>query len=490
MIFEKIFDSDFISKNNLDKFKGKNISKLARNTAEIDDGSIFFCLTSDFQKAKERCDEAYSKGAMLAISNFSGVGLQVEDVRELFAKSCANFYERACDDLTIVGVTGTNGKTTTTHIISEILKRNGKSVGVIGTNGVSYNGRTFECPLTTPDADFLHKTFFDMRNAGVEFVIMEVSAHAIDQKRIAGINFEIGVLTNITQDHLDYFKTMDNYQWTKLSFFTSKHIKRGVVCVDDERARQVLKFSDVPITTYGITNPADCFAIDACYSMSGTSFIANVCDSVMAIKTNLIGDYNVYNALAGLCVCQELGIDDKNLARGLSFVNPVEGRFNVSKIGGKYVVIDFAHSPDGLMNVLKTARKLTDKSVNVVFGCGGNRDRSKRAQMGKIAEEYADYVCLTDDNPRLEKSEDIVADIEERMTRPHMVETDRKRAIKKMIDFSKPGDILIIAGKGAEKYQEVGTEKRPYNDFDTVYECFKQSSPFHKENKGDYYGGC
>lgn len=490
MVFEKIFSKDFILKNNLEKFRGKNIAKLAKNVEEIESDTIFFDLTAEQKKARERCEEAKRKGALLVFSGFDGLGVKVEDVRDLFAKACANFYERACDDLTIVGVTGTNGKTTTTHIISEILKRNGKSVGLIGTNGVYFNGRSYDCPLTTPDADFLHKTFFEMKNAGVEFVIMEVSAHAIDQKRINGINFEIGVLTNITQDHLDYFKTMENYQKKKLSFFTSEHIKRGVVCVDDERARDVLKFADVPITTYGINNPADCFAIDMCFSMTGTSFVANVCDSVMGIKTNLIGDYNVYNSLAGLCVCQELGIHDKNLARGLSFVNPVEGRFNVSKIGGKYVVIDFAHSPDGLMNVLKTARKLTDKNVYVVFGCGGNRDKGKRAQMGEIAEKYADYVCLTDDNPRLEKSEDIISDIEKGMEKPHMVETDRKKAIKKMIDFSKPGDILIIAGKGAEKYQEIGTEKRPYNDFDVVYSCFKESSPFHKDNKGDYYGGC
>lgn len=490
MVFEKIFDDRFISEKNLKKFKGKDVSILAKDLDKVDASSVYFCLTTDLQKAKERVAMVKEKHPMLILSEID-LGedvVKVDDVRDLFATSCANFYQRACDDLTIVGISGTNGKTTTSYVVGEILKRNDKKVGVIGTNGVFFNGQTFACPLTTPDADFLHKTFLDMKNAGVEYVIMEVSAHSIVQKRINGINFEIGVLTNITQDHLDYFKTMDNYEKAKLSFFTSKHIKSAVVCIDDERSRHIYSVSDVPITTYGIKNPADCFAIDTCCSMNGTSFVANVCDNVMAIKTNLIGDYNVYNSLASLCVCQKLGIDDKGLARGLGYVNPVEGRFNVINYTGRHVVIDFAHSPDGLMNVLKTARSLTEQKVYVVFGCGGNRDRGKRSQMGEIAETYADYVCLTDDNPRLEKSEDIIADIESGMTKPHMIEPDRKTAIKKMIDFAQPGDIVVVAGKGAEKYQEIGTEKHPYNDFDAVYGLFKESSPFFTGNKGEKYG--
>lgn len=490
MVFEKIFGDRFVISNGLKKFQGREVELLTKDVDRVNENSVYFCLTGDVQKAKERCIEAKERGAMLVLSeqDVTGEEVIVKDVRDLFANACANFYGRACDELKIVGVCGTNGKTTTSYVIGEILKRNDKSVGVIGTNGVCYNGKTFDCPLTTPDADFLHKTFLDMKNVGVEYVVMEVSAHAIVQKRINGIKFDVGVLTNITQDHLDYFKTMDAYEKAKLSFFCSEHIKEAVVCVDDERARHVYDVADVPITTYGIKNPADCFAIDACFSMSGTSFVANVCDSVMAIKTNLIGDYNVYNALASLCVCQKLGIGDKDLARGLGYVNPVEGRFNVINYTGRYVVIDFAHSPDGLMNVLKTARSLTEQKVYVIFGCGGNRDRGKRAQMGQIAEEYADYVCLTDDNPRLERSEDIIADIESGMTKPHMVEPDRKSAIKKMIDFAKPGDIVLVAGKGAEKYQEVGSEKRPYNDFDAVYGLFKESSPLFTGNKGEKYG--
>lgn len=492
MVFEKIFERDFIAENGLEKFVGRDVELLTKDVSAVNEKTIFFCLSSNREKAKLQCEQAKKNGAMLVVSGFYGIGdcKNAESVRELFAKSCANFYERACDKLKIVGVTGTNGKTTTTHIIGEILKRNGISAGIIGTNGVFYGGKTFPCPLTTPDADFLHMTFRDMYDAGVEYVIMEVSAHAIAQKRVDDINFEVGVLTNITQDHLDYFGTMENYQNTKLSFFTSEHIKKAVVCIDDERAQNIFAGCDVPITTYGIKNPSDCFAIDICCSMNGSSFVANVCDSVLFVKTNLIGEHNVYNSMAALCVCQMLGLNEISLARGLNFVNPVEGRFNVVNLSGKFVVIDFAHTPDGLENVLKTARHLTDQKVYVVFGCGGNRDKGKRSQMGEIAEKYADYVCLTDDNPRLEAGEEIIRDIEKGMAKPHMVERDRKSAITKMIDFCTAGDILIVAGKGAEKYQEIGTEKRPYNDFDAVYDYFKESSPFFKHAKDDYCGGC
>ena len=222
--------------------------------------------------------------------------------------------------------------------------------------------------------------------------------------------------------------------------------------------------------------------------MQGSSFTANICDEVFEIKTNLIGQYNVLNSLAALQVCQCLGLNQKQLVQGLNYINPVEGRFNVVNFSGKYIIIDFAHSPDSLQNVLKTAKKLTDKNVYVIFGCGGNRDKTKRPIMGRVAEKFTDYVCLTDDNPRLEKSEDIIADIEKGMTKSHFVERDRYSAIKKMISIARPEDIIVIAGKGAEKYQEIGTEKIPYNDFDAVYKYFKELDPIANRGRENYYG--
>ncbi len=464
--------------------RDEEFKQISRDSASVQAGDVYFCLTKDKQKALKRCEEAKSKGAMV-VSELD-FDVKVKDVRDSFARACKKFYDNACDDLTLVGITGTNGKTTTTRVIAEMLKRNGKNVGVIGTGGVFYGGKHFECPLTTPDADFLHKTFFDMRESGVKYVVMEVSAHAIDQKRINGIEFDIGVLTNVTQDHLDYFKDFDTYEKTKLKFMNKKHIKRGIVCADDLSGCKLINKANIPIVSYGIYSPCDTFAVDINCTMEGTQFAANVCDSVLSIKTNLIGHYNVCNSLAALQVCQCLGLKEDELARGLNYINPVEGRFNVINFSGRYVVIDFAHSPDSLKNILQTARLVTDKKVYVVFGCGGNRDKTKRSKMGEIAERFSDFVCLTDDNPRLEKSQDIISDIERGMAKPHFVEPNRAQAIKKMINYARPGDIIIVAGKGAEKYQEIGTEKIPYNDFDAVYQYFKDLDPL--KNRGKEHG--
>ena len=463
----------------LDRWAIAEVKGISRDSRTAQEGDIFFCFAQDKERAEKQCQEASSRGAKFVVSQFDvpiNGSIKAKDVRDLFARSCANFYGRACDDMKMVAITGTNGKTTTSHLIAEIMNRNGHKTGVIGTNGVFYGGKKFDCPLTTPDADFLHKTFREMRDDGVECVVMEVSAHAIDQKRTNGIIFDVGVLTNITQDHLDYFKTFDRYSKTKLDFFSKEHIRQGIVCGDDKLARSVAGRCDVPIKTYGITLPCDIFAIDTLCTLDGSRFVANLCDdAVLNIKTNLIGQYNVYNSLAALGVCQALGLEKKELENGLNFVMPVEGRFNVSKIDGKYVVIDFAHTPDGLEKVLKTARELTDKKVWVVFGCGGNRDSDKRPKMGKIAEDNADVVCLTDDNPRMENSQDIIGDIEAGMRKDHFVQPDREKAIRKIVGRAEEGDIVVIAGKGAEKYQEIGTQKVPYNDFDVVADIENKS---------------
>ncbi|MBP3619959.1 MAG: UDP-N-acetylmuramoyl-L-alanyl-D-glutamate--2,6-diaminopimelate ligase [Clostridia bacterium] len=461
-----------LSNENLSNFENLEVEGVRQNSQECQGGDIYFSLSKDRAKSLQRCQEALKNGASVVVSEFDcGVkeSIKVEDVRDCFAKASKQFYGNACDKMQMIAISGTNGKTSTSHIVGEILRRNGKRVGIIGTSGVFYNGKTKECPLTTPDADFLHKTFKEMYDDGVECVVMEVSAHAIDQKRINGINFDLGVLTNITQDHLDYFKTMEEYEKTKLSFFNKKHIKKAVVCVDDERARKLLYKTNVPISTYGLEYPSDCFAVNVDCGLAGSKFVANVNDAIVNVRSSLVGDYNVYNTLAALLVCQELGLSEKQLSDGMNCISPVEGRFNVINVDGKYAVIDFAHSPDGMFNVLKAARKMTDKKIFVVFGCGGNRDKGKRPQMGKVAEQLADYVCLTNDNPRLESAQDIVGDIEAGMEKPHFVELNRAKAIRKMLDFAREGDVVIIAGKGAEKYQEIGTKKYPYNDFDEVY---------------------
>lgn len=465
-----------------EQFANVNATGVVCNCDDVEDGCVFFDLSNNKQKAVERAKVAVRKKAALIVSGFQlpcKNSIAVKDPRALFARVAANFWGRACDKMTLVGVTGTNGKTSTTHIIAQILKKSGRNVGVIGTNGVFFNGKCLPCPLTTPDADFLHKTFAQMHSAGVDCVVMEVSAHAIAQKRVDGIMFDVGVLTNITQDHLDYFENMENYAKTKLSFISPWHVKKAVLGADDARILNAIskqKFA-VPICTFGLKNPADVFAVDVCCTMDGTHFSANVFDEVLDIKTNLLGQYNVNNSLAALSVCKLLGLNAEQLKSGIAAAEPVEGRFCVNKLDGKYVVIDYAHTPDGLKNVLSAAKQLAQGKVHVVFGCGGNRDRDKRHKMGAIAEKLADSVCLTDDNPRFEKEEDIVSDIEKGMKKPHYVCTDRTAAIRQTLSRAQKGDVVVVAGKGAEKYQEVQGEKHPYSDFDVIKEIFDETNP-------------
>lgn len=460
--------------------------KIKRDSRIVTMGDIFYDLSDSYEKGLEHALEALGRGAEKVISErkypLDNLEL-VKDVRKEFGEACAREYGYPANSLKLVGITGTNGKTTCTHIIYELLKRSGFKVARIGTMGVHYEDVDKDYDMTTPDADILQKEFYEMKKRGVEYVVMEVSAHAISQNRIEGLKFDVGVLTNITQDHLDYFGDMDTYAKTKLSFFDKKYIDSAVVNIDDKYALALFKDEKVPTIFYGIKNPADVFAVNVSSSINGSKFFCNLFDEVYDIKTKLFGDYNVMNVLACLSVCANLGLDMNRVCQELVNIEPVEGRFNVINIGGKSVIIDFAHTPDGLENVLSTAKKLAPKRLFCVFGCGGNRDVDKRHKMGKVAEKYCDYVCLTDDNPRQEDEMKIIKDIEKGMTKPHFVETDRAKAIKKVFNIMQSGDVMVVAGKGAEKYQIFGTQKVDYSDFDVVKGLLKKDKA--KEEYGN-----
>ena len=451
--------------------------KVKRDSRMVTPGDVFYDLSESYDKGLQYVKEAISRGAEKVITerNYPFENLEiVKDVRKEFGEACAKEYGYPARALKLIGITGTNGKTTCTHIIYELLKRSHIKVARIGTMGIHYEDVDKDYDMTTPDADILQREFYEMKKRGIECVVMEVSAHAISQKRIEGLKFDIGVLTNITQDHLDYFGSMENYAKTKLSFFDSKYIKSAVVNIDDNNALSLFKEEKVPTIFYGVKNPADVFAVNVKNVASGSEFYCNVFDEVYDIKTKLFGDYNVMNVLASLSVCASLGVDMNKASEELKNIEPVEGRFNVVNIGGKKIVVDFAHTPDGLDKVLMTAKSLSPRHLYCVFGCGGNRDVDKRHKMGSIAEKYCDYVCLTDDNPRFEDEMKIISDIEEGMTKPHFVEPDRAKAIKKMFGYMQSGDIMVVAGKGAEKYQIIGDKKLNYSDFDVINGLLKK----------------
>lgn len=458
---------------------GMEISGVAIDSNEVKPGDIFVCLTGKNHDGNDYVAEAITQGARAIVTERESelaCTIKVEDARKAYALISKNLFEKACDSLKMIGVTGTNGKTTTVNLIAEILRYCGKNVATVGTMGIAYNGKIFETGFTTPDPSILHKHFLDMQKSGVEYVVMEASAHAIALKKLEGIVFDVGVLTNITQDHLDFFGDMDTYAETKLSFFDKGKVKLGLVCSDDPHVRVLLNNPSVPTISYGLDNPSDIFAINIDETFDKTQFICNCLDDIVGIKTNLVGKYNVENSLAAIGVCRVLGLDNKAIAKAIRYVNPVEGRFNVIKHPKCNIVIDYAHTPDGLENVLYTAKQLTKGNLIALFGCGGNRDKLKRPIMGKLASQYADKIFLTSDNPRDEDPYQIIHEIEEGVQHnvPCVICENRGDAIAKALDVCKKGDTLVIAGKGGEKYQEVKGQKIPYNDFDAVYKYFRE----------------
>lgn len=458
------------------------VSGITKNSKKTKAGDVFFDLSHTYENGYKNSEEAIKKGAVAVVSNHKFPfenAFYVRDVHSTFAQAAANYYGNAADGLKFVGITGTNGKSTCAHLITQALRFCGKKVAIIGTMGVDYGNKYEDLDMTTPDADDLQRVFAEAKRRGCEYVVMEVSAHGIDQKRIYGIKFDVSVLTNITQDHLDYFGTFERYRDCKLSFLMPDYTKCAVVCSDDESCRRFIDEAVVPTITYGIHNPADVFAINIKDDMSKAKFVCNIIDDVYNIECNLVGEYNILNVLASLSACSLLGLDIESVIESLKYTSPVEGRFNVFKVDGKYVVIDFAHTPDGLEKVLSTAKTFTKKRLCCVFGCGGNRDKDKRHKMGSIAEKYCDEVCLTNDNPRFEEPLAIVKGIEDGMQREHTVVLDREMAIRRAIKNARAGDVVVVAGKGGEKYQIFGNTKQKYSDIEVV----KKIQAEEKKNK-------
>lgn len=419
-------------------------------------GCLFFALKGSKLDGEDYGLEATKRGAVGVVSekplditnNFV-----VKNVRETMYKLASRFWSNPFKKVKLIGVTGTNGKTTTTHIIADILNSAGKNTGIIGTLGAKWNDKTIPLKNTTPGFLEFCEIVANMSRDYVNFVVCEVSAHAIEQKRLGNVPFLIKVFTNLTQDHLDYFGDMESYRRTKLEFFKTGANCFNVVNGDTELGREIARKMDKNTLTYGLHSPADVFGIDLCVNNSHTSFIANVLDEIYDIKTGLTGEFNAYNLLAGITVCSMLGVKGRALKQGVEKIKPVKGRFNVYK-GNKTAIIDYAHTPDGLKNVLIESRKMTCGKLICVFGCGGDRDRSKRPIMGKIAEDYADLVVLTEDNSRNESTLDIIREIASEMVSEPKVIPDRRRATEYALFIAEEDDVVVIAGKGGEDYIE------------------------------------
>lgn len=458
--------------------RNPEISSLAFDARRAREGSLFFCLRGRNADGHDFIGEAARRGAVAAVTEEEISSpiptVTVADARRALALCSKAFYGNAADRLKIFAITGTNGKTTTAHILRSIFAAAGINAGLLGTNGAEYGGAHYPTDMTTPDPPELHRLFADMERAGVTHVAMEASAHALALKKTDGIFFAAAGFSNLTRDHLDYFGDMENYKRAKISLFTRGRAACACVNADDPVGREILARAELPALGCGFSEECGLRVTSVRAEKSGSRVVMEYGGRAAEIVVPLAGRYNVYNAVLAAGLAFSAGITESAIARGIADLGRVDGRFETYDAGGVRVIIDFAHTDDGLKNLLTAAREICGGRLIVVFGCGGDRDRTKRPIMGRVAAENADLAVLTSDNPRSERPEDIIADIARGIKGEkgvdYLIEPDRRRAIETALGVATAGDVVVIAGKGAENYIEAGGVKYPYSDRECLAE--------------------
>ncbi|MCI6376647.1 MAG: UDP-N-acetylmuramoyl-L-alanyl-D-glutamate--2,6-diaminopimelate ligase [Clostridiales bacterium] len=459
------------------------IDALVTDSRDQVDNGLFFCISGMRFDAHTFAPQAQHNGCVaLVVERFLDsplVQVKVENARSAMAYIASAFFGHPERKLRMVGVCGTKGKTTTSYLMKAILEKAGFRTGLIGTTGNMIGQKHLPSNMTTPDPVDLHRCLKQMVDEGVEAVSMEVSAHAVDMHRLDGITFEAACYTNFSQDHLDYFGTMERYFETKKSFFLHGAVKNASLNADDETSERVIHDMKIPHITYGISAEADVFARDIEISENGVSFSIQLRGlEEMPISMHLTGMFNVYNALAAASLAMILGIDKSAIKEGLESIQNVPGRVEMLDTHTPYkVILDYAHSPDALNNVLTTVRAFTKGRLIALFGCGGDRDHGKRPIMGEIVGRLADFSILTSDNPRTEDPDAILRSIEEGMKRTkgrYVVIENRREAIRYALEMGREGDVIILAGKGNETYQDIMGVKRPFDEKVVVRELLSE----------------
>ncbi|MDI6812937.1 MAG: UDP-N-acetylmuramoyl-L-alanyl-D-glutamate--2,6-diaminopimelate ligase [Desulfitobacteriaceae bacterium] len=450
------------------------IRGIAMDSRAVQPGDLFVCVPGFKLDGHDFAEKAVAAGAAaLVVERFLPLDIpqvMVDNVRQALGNIAAVVYDHPSQALEIVGVTGTNGKTTITYLIEKMGEKHGLKVGLIGTLGAKIAGREIPGSRTTPEAVEVQKLFDTMRSEGVKLVVMEVSSHALDLGRVNGCEFDAGIFTNLTQDHLDYHKTMEEYLQTKAKLFQGlkgrKTPKIAVINGDDRAASVLREASAAPVVTYGIREDVDYRAEAVEVSAEGVRFTVVFQGRRQTVFYATPGLFSVYNALAAFTWAVERGYEPEVAAAALAEIPGVPGRFESVRAGQPFqVIVDYAHTPDGLENVLKTAREFTQGQLITVFGCGGDRDKGKRPMMGRLASEYSDFTVVTSDNPRTEEPQVIIREILAGMNAgKHMPITKRRVAILEACKRAQPGDTVLIAGKGHETYQIIGAETYPFDD--------------------------
>ncbi len=461
-----------------------DIGQITSNSREKVDKGLFFCISGARFDAHKFAPQAIANGCVgLVVEHFlpevSVPQVLVKNGRAAMARMAAAFYGHPARQMKLVGVTGTKGKTTTSYLLKAIMEQAGYSCGLIGTTGNMIGNQKLKSDLTTPDPIDLQATLRQMADAGVQVVSMEVSAHAMDMHRLDGLVFEAACYTNLSQDHQDYFQTMERYFEAKKELFTSGMTLNASFNADEDTTPNMLKDLKIPYITYGICASADLYARDIEISEDGVRFDLKLRDTHnVTINLKMTGMFNVYNAIAAASLAMILGASGDDIKLGLESVKGVPGRIEMLPTNTPYkVILDYSHTPDALENILTTVKEFVRKRIIVVFGCGGDRDHGKRPIMGEIGGRLADYTILTSDNPRTEDPYAILASVEEGIKPTggkYTVIENRRDAIRHALEIGQDGDVIVLAGKGHETYQEVMGIKRPFDEKLVVAELLEE----------------
>lgn len=467
--------------------KNIEISNIVYNSKKVIKGSLFVCIKGFKLDGHDYIVDAVNSGAVAILVEDElkkypedVVVIKVENTRKVLPQIGSIFYGDPSKYLNVVGITGTNGKTSVSIFIANILESVNRKVGIIGTIDNRIGNKVLKLDRTTPttpESLDLQYILHEMKKEDAYDVVMEASSMALELHRVDYCDFKVGVFTNLTQDHLDNHKTMENYKNAKLKLFTK--CKYAVVNADDDVYEDILKISTAKVFTFGINNKADLVAKDIEISIHGVKFKVVFKNMEREVFLKVPGLFSVYNALAAMGTCYCLGLSLDEIVKGVSEIKGVRGRFETISSGKGYsVIVDYAHSPDALENVINTAKEFTDGKITTVFGCGGDRDRTKRPIMGDIAGKLSDYVVITSDNPRTEEPIRILNDVEEGVKKTdcsYKKIVDRKEAIHFAMDNASIGDVIIIAGKGHETYQILKDEVIDFDDAEVVREHLKEN---------------
>ena len=458
-----------------------DIEGIQYDSRKIKKGDVFFCIEGYNLDGHKYIQNAINNGAVAVVcqkdieEQLNCTMLKVEDSRKALAISASNYYKNPSDSMKIIGITGTNGKTTSAFMIKAILEQQGYKVGLIGTIANYIGDKKIHTERTTPESLELHELFKEMVDSRVDYCVMEVSSHSLSLDRVYGIEFCESIFTNLTQDHLDFHKTFENYFSAKLKLFKSS--KNSVINTDDIYGEKAYSLINSSKLSFGLNHNVDIQARDIKMHSRGSKFTLEYKNNSFEIELNIPGNYNVYNALGAIAVCLNQGIGIEAIKLGLQKVQ-VPGRCELVASNynlGFEILLDYAHTPDGLENILKTAREFTKGKLISVFGCGGDRDKTKRPVMGKIGSELSDISLITSDNPRTENPLEIINDIVKGIEKHNFeIIENRRAAIKRAIEIASLGDVIVIAGKGHEDYQILKDKTIHFDEREVVSEIIKE----------------